>query len=617
VNLGSRSTRLARRLCLVVGMLVTAAGGTVHAQEGRQPHAVVTPTPLGPAIPPEVTRYADDWPVAQHDLAGTRATTASAIDATNVATLEVAWRFRIEGVGGYGGMTAPPLVAGDTVYVQDMRSNVFALDRETGAVRWERAYDVGTIGPNGLALAYGLIFGATGDTAEVFALDAATGDERWRVRLSNHPFEGIDMAPAVYDSVVYVSTVGGNTHGFNRGGTRGVLFALDAATGATLWTFDTTTDNLWGNPRINSGGGLWYPPSFDKDGNLYFGVGNAAPWAGTPEYPNGASRPGDNDYASSIVSLDPATGSVRWHHNAEPHSLFDHDFQNTPVLVTVSIDGTATDLAIGSGKTGTILAAKQNGGEVIWEIPIGLHQNDDLTELPAGEAIEVAPGAWGGVVSPVAYADGTLFVPVVDLPTRFSSTGYDKESMFDFAKATGELVAIAVTTGNIEWTVDLPTPAFAGATVVNDVVLTAGLDGMVRGFDTATGRAIWTYQTTAGINAPPAVTGSMIFVPAAGPRVVSERSDADAAAPEIVNELIALRLPDEGTPKANRPGIAMQRGGHRQPSNCRQGGGRSGISIEANVILLDQRRWIGRSVGCGVDPASRRAAIHRTDGGAR
>jgi glucose dehydrogenase len=534
----------------LLAVFLAFAAGTASAQETAQPHAVVTPAPLGPALPPEAIRYARDWPMAQHDLSATRATTDSPIAAANVVSLEVAWTFEIEGIGGYGGMTATPLVTTDTVYIQDMQSNVFALDRATGKIRWRHAYDVPTIGPNGLALGYGLVFGATGDTAEVFALDAATGAERWRVRLSNHPYEGIDMAPAVYDSTVYVSTVGGNTRGFNRGGTRGVLFALEAATGATLWSFDTT-DNLWGNPRVNSGGGLWYPPSFDDAGNLYFGVGNAAPWAGTPDYPNGSSRPGNNDYASSIVSLDPTTGAVRWSQNAAPHNLFDHDFQNTPILVNIPLDGVPTRLAIGSGKTGTVLAVRKDLGDIVWQTAVGLHQHDDLAELPPGEEIEVSPGAWGGVVSPLAYANGLVFVPVVDFPTRYTSTGYDQGSMFDFRRSSGQLVAIDVTTGAVRWTVPLPVPALAGATVVNDVVFTAGLDGVLRAFETTTGRALWTYQAVLGINAPPAVAGDMVFLPAAAPRIAWTTTDPDEARSEIVNQLIAFRLPaGAGTPAA-------------------------------------------------------------------
>ena len=164
-------------------------------------------------------------------------------------------------------------------------------------------------GPNGVAVAYGYVYAATGDTSVAFALDAKTGKEVWAAKLSNNNFECIDMAPTVYNNTVYISTNPNNvTYGNYRGGARGILWALDAATGVTLWSFDTSTDNLWGNPRINSGAGLWYPPSVDEQGNLYFGTGNPGPYPGNAQYPNGTSRPGPNDYADSMVSLDLATG---------------------------------------------------------------------------------------------------------------------------------------------------------------------------------------------------------------------------------------------------------------------------------------------------------------------
>lgn len=533
------------RAGLIVGLLA-ATIGIANAQVQDERQGPVTPTALGPAIPPEIVQYADDWPMAQGNLSATRAASAATISSANVADLDIAWRFPIEATTGYGGMTATPLIAGETVYLQDMLSNVFALDRETGAVRWERRFDVPTAGPNGLALGYGMVFGAIGDSAEVFALDAQTGALIWRVRLSNHPYEGIDMAPAVYDNTVYVSTVAGTTRGFNRGGTRGILYALDAATGATLWSFDTTTDNLWGNPRINSGGGLWYPPSFDAEGNLYFGVANAAPWPGTSAYPNGTSRPGPNDYASSMVSLSGETGAIRWYHQAAPHNLFDHDFQNTPVLTTITLDGQEVPIAIGSGKTGTVIAVNQKTGEVIWQTAVGLRLNDHLTDLPLEGEVWVAPGAWGGVVSPVAVADGLVFVPVVDMPTRYSGVGVDRESMFDFASGRGRLVALSATDGTIRWEATLPTPAFAGATVANDLVFTAGLDGVLRAFETATGREVWAYSARAGINATPAVAGNLLVVPAAGPWLPPSAGESDEGAPASTSEVVALRLATDG-----------------------------------------------------------------------
>ena len=79
---------------------------------------------------------------------------------------------------------------------------------------------------------------------------------------------------------------------------RGILFALDARSGAVLWQWDTTVDNLWGSARRNAGGGIWYPLSVDDAGNLYFGTGNPAPW---PEM----------GVAPEESSLDPGRISIR------------------------------------------------------------------------------------------------------------------------------------------------------------------------------------------------------------------------------------------------------------------------------------------------------------------
>jgi outer membrane protein assembly factor BamB/plastocyanin len=378
------------------------------------------------------------------------------------------------------------------------------------------------------------------------------------------------MVPTVYDNVVYISTVPGSSENFYQGGQRGILYALDARTGHELWDFDTTADNLWGAARLNSGGGLWYPPSVDERGNLYFGVGNAAPWPGvvvdgTP-YPNGSSRPGNNDYASSMVSLDPRLGSVRWYHNAKPHDLFDLDFQLTPIIATVSVDGVDTKIAIGSGKVGRVVAANADTGELLWDAKVGKHQNDDLQAVPPGQSVEVYPGPLGGVETPMAFADGTVFVPVVNLPIDFTSTGLDL-SAFDYGKATGELIAINAADGTIEWDVQLPTMVLGGAAVANDVVFTAGLDGVVRGFNVADGSEVFTYQAAAGINAPLAIAGDTLLVPAGGFLIpAAEQGQVEAtpgsaagvqpatpgaqAAPR--NELIALSIGATGVPAATQ-----------------------------------------------------------------
>jgi outer membrane protein assembly factor BamB len=124
--------------------------------------------------------------------------------------------------------------------------------------------------------------------------------------------------------------------------------------------------------------------------------------------------------------------------------------------------------------------------------------------------------------------------------------------MFDFRHATGQLVAVDAATGRIVWSQSLPTPAFVGATVAGDVVFTGGLDGVLRAFELFTGTVVGSFQTTSGLNAPLAVDGAMVFVPAAGPRFVLDNADPDEDRPAIINQLIAYRLPDRAsTPSAS------------------------------------------------------------------
>jgi outer membrane protein assembly factor BamB len=98
------------------------------------------------------------------------------------------------------------------------------------------------------------LYGATSDYA--FALDATTGKEVWRSeKLTRNANEGVDMAPAVFDGRVYVSTVPGNSKAFYSGNGVGRVFALDAQSGQTKWSFNTVPTDLWSTShvKINSG----------------------------------------------------------------------------------------------------------------------------------------------------------------------------------------------------------------------------------------------------------------------------------------------------------------------------------------------------------------------------
>lgn len=529
---------------LVVEIAVLAAG-RISPKEQAAP----TPSPVAaadlPTIPPETEQFANDWPVPQGNLSATRSAARSSITSANVGQLEVAWTFDLPAEGAWGSITANPIVVGGTVYIQDMQSNIFALDRATGLLKWKAMFNVPSPGPNGVAVGYGMVFAALSDTGEVVALHSNSGTPAWRRTIGSPPGEGIDMAPIAYGGLVYVSTVPGSAAGsYYRAGDRGVLYGLDATNGQVVWWFDTTHGGS-DAPRIAGGGGLWYPPSFDAAGNLYFGVGNPAPYPLTKDCPNGSCRPGDNEYANSMVSLDGKTGGVRWFYQDRKHDLLDHDFQHTPILATVDVDGTPTPIAVGAGKSGNVVAVQSETGEVLWKRPVGKHLNDDVTALPTDGFLEVFPGGYGGVESPIAYANGSVFATYLDLPQYQGATGIGPDSV-DFATGTGGLVAIDAADGSVTWETKLNTLAVGGATVANDVVFTSGLDGFLRAFHADTGGELWSYEAQKGFNAPPAIAGDMVFVGAGfvkiAPAEVAAAADPSGQGGPVPSKLIAFRI---------------------------------------------------------------------------
>jgi glucose dehydrogenase/plastocyanin len=451
------------------------------------------------------------WQQANHDLANTRNASSSTISSENVDQLGVGWTYGIGGTSAFGALATSPLVVNGTVYLQDLKSNVYAIDLRSGQLEWQKRYDADNVGPNGAGFDEGKLF-VTDGAQTVVALDATSGEEIWSKRVVSVVTQGITQQLTAHDGIVYVSTVpGSSVSHFYEGGGMGVIHALDERTGEEEWSFDTVKNGqLWGNPKVNSGGGAWYPPAVDtSNGTTYWGIGNPAPFPGTKAFPNGSSRPGPNLYTDSELALN-SSGKLQWYGQVRSHDLFDGDFQSSPILATATIGGAPRDIVIGSGKLGHVVAFDRQTGEELWDTPVGLHRNDDLKTIPAGKTLTVAPGFYGGVETPMALADGVVFVPVVNVPTDYTSTGMTQP---DVAGGTGELVAIDVSTGTILWTADLDAPDFGGALVAGDLVFTSTFAGEVVAFDRASGKQVWSMQAPGGINSPMSAAGDTLLVP--------------------------------------------------------------------------------------------------------
>ena len=95
--------------------------------------------------------------------------------------------------------------------------------------------------------------------------------------------------------MVYVSTVPGTSEAdFYTGGNAGVIYALDQKDGAVKWQFSTVdSEDMWGNPGVNSGGGCWFPPAIDtRTGIMYWGTANPGPFPGLKIFPMARAAPG-------------------------------------------------------------------------------------------------------------------------------------------------------------------------------------------------------------------------------------------------------------------------------------------------------------------------------------
>ena len=320
------------------GLVLTGGGGRdrARAQDDVDDQGPATPAALGEPVPEEFG-VESNWPYENYNLSATRDVKGTSISLETVGQLGDAWFFLVNSTAAFGSLTANPTIVDNVVFVQDSSANVYAIDLESGEQIWANMYNdaVPSGGPNGTANAYGLLYTTLGGVGDVVALRPDTGEEVWRTNLRGPMGAGITTAPLVYNNRVVVSSVPGTSEEFYAGGLRGVIYTLDAATGAVLWYFDTTTDNLWGNPTVNSGGGFWHPPSVDEEGNIYVGIGNPGPYPGVEGWPWASSRPGDNLYTDSILKLDPVTGVLEWYYQVLPHDVFDLDNQLTPILAEV------------------------------------------------------------------------------------------------------------------------------------------------------------------------------------------------------------------------------------------------------------------------------------------
>jgi outer membrane protein assembly factor BamB len=512
------------RAAAAAGIALLGAGGLAAGCGSGQP------APTTSAVP-GVRAPAGSWAEPNGDLGNTRDAAGSLISAANVGSLKEAWTFKLSGaaatgVSYAGSLAAAPVVVDGVVYLQDLYANVYAIALATGKLKWEYPVNVAEKsgpGPDGVAVAGGVVYGDTSTAA--FALSAATGKVIWNDgSLLNSGQGSFEIQPAVAGGRVYLASA----YGSGPGG--GVILALDAATGKELWSFDTVAGGVAaGVKALGLGsGGAWETPLVAADGSVTFGTGN--PYQSIGE---AISHPSRQLYTDSEVNLSAATGKLRWYYQAVPNDFKDYDMQLSPIAATVR----GVPAVIGGGKMGDVYAMNAATGALLWKTPVGVHNgHDDDSALLLSHQLTIKlpytfePGSLGGVLTDMAVADGSVYLATIDLPLTAKTLASVNGGASGGAPPTGEVEALSVATGKVEWDTKVPTLPLGAATVSNDLVLTTLYDGELLALNRATGAIVYQRKLPTSTNSPIAVAGNAVLVPAGGPKT----SAAGGGSPQLV-----------------------------------------------------------------------------------
>ena len=239
----------------------------------------------------------------------------------------------------------------------------------------------------------------------------------------------------------------------------------------------------------------------------------------------GSSSPApvSTTFPGSAVNLDAATGKLRWYYQAVPNDFEDHDLQASPISASAG----GVPVIVTGGKLGYVDALNARSGALLWKTQAGEHNghdNDSLLALSHRLTIKLPytmlPGSLGGILSNMAVAGGSVYVATIDLPitaTTLNSADGDKATV----PPTGEVEALSLATGKVEWDTKVPTLPLGAATVSNGLVFTTLYNGVLIALNRDTGAIVYRHPLPTSTNSPIAVFGNTVLVPAGGPETSS------------------------------------------------------------------------------------------------
>jgi polyvinyl alcohol dehydrogenase (cytochrome) len=427
-----------------------------------QPAPAVT-SPANATGTPAASATSPNQPPGPFGLANTRATTQSSIDRHSVSRLVHAWTFSTKEPVSHA-----PLVANGVVYTADWAGNVYAIDAQTGQVRWQNAVETpesswpyhGFAGTGALT-SDGLLVEASVE-GNAFALDQNTGKVVWKTAFKQQKWDGNVSTLLAHDGLVYVGLQSmdewlSKPSSPNVSATfQGRVLALNTRDGSKAWETALVT------PPEN-GVAVWSSFALDPAmGALFFGTGNN--YTGSP-----------SAHADSVMAVDAKSGKILWAQRVMPEDVWipvkpigpDYDFGAGPQLFDATINGQVRHLVGAGQKSGLYWAFDRSNGDQVWSAVIGYGS------------------VGGGIRGEASYGNGRLFV--------WSNNNWSDGKILKPDQAPINVKALDPATGNFIWVQAKCQPAVSasGGFLANDVYFVGSIDGTINGYNAADGSVLW------------------------------------------------------------------------------------------------------------------------------
>ncbi len=337
-----------------------------------------------------------DYPAYGGNKANNRYSPLTQINSENVKDLQVAWTYfandkpdSTKQLPDPREIQCQPIVVDGVMYGTSAEMNLFALDAATGDEMWK--FSPGK-GKQSFRTTRGVMYWESDNEKRIlftagsflYAVDAITGTsvitfgDSGRVDLHQGLSDNLDhdvnelSVSATTPGVIYNNTVVmGSTVSEGGNAAPGHIRAFDVVTGKLKWVFHT----------IPQPGEFGYD-TWPKDAHKLIGGTNnwggmsldekrGVVYFGTGSPASdfyGGAREGMNLFSNCIMALDAETGKMKWYFQGIHHDLWDRDFPCPPNLATINRNGKKTDVVVGASKDGFVYVLDRDTGESVFPV---------------------------------------------------------------------------------------------------------------------------------------------------------------------------------------------------------------------------------------------------------